>query len=86
MRQQRFFTLGTNAIDIIQGIFQIGLRAFGPMRADRKTMGFIAQTLHKIQHRIIVPQCHHRFAGAIEFFFARIAIYALCHADHGDIF
>ena len=56
------------------------------MRANGKTMRLVAQTLHEIQHRIIVPQRHDRFAGAIEFFLPCIAVHALRHANHGDIF
>ena len=33
-----------------------------------------------------MPQRHDRFAGTIEFFLACIAVNALGHTDHGDIF
>ena len=52
MLQQAAFARRTNAVDIIQRIDAEGLRTFGPVRANRKPVRFIAQTLHEIQNRI----------------------------------
>ncbi len=85
MRQQGAFAAGADTFDIIQWCRRHRLCTFGAVGAYGKSVRFVPQTLDEIQNRIVHPKGEWARSGAVEFFFAGIAINAFCNTDKGHI-
>src|SRR5690606_17794903 len=82
MLEERPLARRADAGHLVKGRGADGLRALCPVRADRPTMGLVAQTLDEIEDRRVVRQGERRLAGAVEFLLPGIAVDALGDADH----
>ena len=85
MLQQGAFPRGADAWHIIKRGGANGFGAFGAVRTDGETVRLVAQALDEIQYGIGARQGENPLAGAIEFFFASVTIFALGNPDEGNV-
>src|SRR5580700_11789854 len=81
--QQRAFTRRSDAGDLLQAGLAHVARAARPVRADGKTMGFIAQPLDEIEHRVARRQLERVAAREEEGFAPGIAVRPLGDGGQG---
>src|SRR5579862_3148692 len=83
--QQRAFTRRSDAGDLLQAGLAHVARTARPVRADGKTMGFIAQPLDEIEHRVARRQLERVAAREEEGFAPGIAVRSLGDGDQGNL-
>src|SRR4029077_3533206 len=82
--EQRALAMRTNAGDFLQSSLPDIQPAAGAVRADRKSVSFIAQALDEIKHRIAWRQSKRRAAWLMERLTSSVAIGALGDCDQRD--
>src|SRR5580704_10821599 len=83
--QQRALARRPDAGDLLQARLAHVARPARPVRADGKTMGFIAQPLDEIEHRVARRQLERVAAREEEGFAAGVAVRPLGNGDQGDL-
>src|SRR4029077_19590693 len=79
--QQRALTRRSDAGDLLQAGFAHVARPARPVRADGETMGFVAQPLDEIEHRVARRQLERVAARKEEGFAAGVAVRPLGDGD-----
>src|SRR5258705_12425508 len=85
MGEQRLFPSRADTRDLLQRACAYGFGAALTVAADRKAMGFIAQTLQIVEHRALLIEPERRLAPAVKALAARFALDALGDTDHRHI-